>query len=335
MFGTTLIEYKSPGELETKSKRRQHAAQALRYLRDEHIGANVVILTDGFTWGILRDSESEPVEEQMVLDFGLLLDVPDEERFQWRENSVATAGRVLDLFDTIKYDSVTPTTLMNRLGPTTTQARGVLALLAQTLVSRQPNSRTDILFQQWVALAGVSYGIESATTRWPEPREAILEKLHVVLPDMDYPAAIYVIHTYIAICSKMMAAEALALSGTDPDQRPSQWSSLNDRDFSYKIHQLESGQFASEMRAPRLMGGDLFGWYAEELDGSPPLRDALRNLYGAFSQLAWARLTHATQLTGDLLRDFYLGGVSHFLIRDPVVDQPPLTPAFVALGSLV
>src|SRR5699024_11889143 len=55
MLGTTLIEWKNPGELETKTKRRKHAEQALRYLEDKQIVAVVVILTDDRELWILRD----------------------------------------------------------------------------------------------------------------------------------------------------------------------------------------------------------------------------------------------------------------------------------------
>lgn len=307
LFGGTLIEYKSPGELETKSKRRHHAGQALRYLRDERIGAAVVLLTDGLVWGILRDVELDDDEAQPTLDFVQPLQVPDDERFQWRDNSVATAMRVLDLLDTLRFDRVTPESLMNRLGPSTTQAREVLAQLSDALVTREKGSRTDILFTQWVALAGVSYGIGSESSPWPEPRQQILGDLSGILPKGGYAATIFVLHTYIAVCSKMMAAEALALTRSQAENRPSQWTSLSGKDFDHKIRLLESGELAASMRAPRLMGGDLFGWYADELAGRDQLRAAMRELYTAFSQLAWARLAHATRVTGDLLRDFYIG----------------------------
>lgn len=103
IFGSTLIEYKTPGELETKAKRRHHSAQALRYVEDAQIGATIVILTDGRMWAILRDSEFHPDQLELPLGFVDEVPVPPEERFQWRENSIATAARVLDLIDTHQF----------------------------------------------------------------------------------------------------------------------------------------------------------------------------------------------------------------------------------------
>ncbi len=332
LLGSTLIEYKSPGELDTRTKRRTHAGQALRYLADEHLGAHIVILTDGRTWGILRDP-STTSDDQDVLDASLFPPVTDEEHFQWRDNSEATGRRILDLIDTLRFEAVTPVTLMNRLGPTTLQGRDTLNALAHALHGREQGDRTDILFRQWLALAGVSYGIGTDDMQWPTPRASTLGSLDAVLPNIGYAETIFTLHTYVALCSKLMAAEALALTRGTSDQRPSQWASLSSSHFQMQLDRLENGQLAEDMRAPRLMGGDLFGWYADALHEDEQLRNSIRSLLGAFAQLAWARLTHAARVTSDLLRDFYTGvvprklrkGLGEFFtpewLAERVVDQ--------------
>ncbi len=306
MLGSTLIEFKSPGELDTRTKRRQHAGQALRYLRDNAIGAAVVILTDGRTWGILRDPLSSE-EPQLTLDDELFGPLHDDEYFQWRPNSEATAGRVLDLLDTLVFEQVNPRSLMNKLGPTTSEGAGILKALAGSLNDRSPNGRTDILFRQWVALAGISYGISSESESWPKTREAMLGRLATIIPDIGFAGTIFVLHTYVALCSKLIAAEALALTRGTADQRPSQWATESDTDFRSSFDRLESGALADEMSAPRMMGGDLFGWCADAAHTDLVLKSALRGLVGAFAQLAWARLAHATRVSSDLLREFYTG----------------------------
>jgi hypothetical protein len=306
LLGSTLIEFKSPGELNTLTKRRVHAGQALRYLRDEAIGATVVILTDGRTWGILRDPLASE-EHQLTIDDQLFGPSSDDEYFQWRPNNDATAGRILDLLDTLVFEPVNPRSLMNKLGPTTSEGRAILSALAQSLAHRDPNGRTDILFRQWVALAGVSYGIVDSNDVWPNSREALLGDLAAVIPDVGFAGTIFTLHTYVALCSKLIAAEALALTRGSAEQRPSQWSSASDTQFRDCFDRLESGSLADEMGAPRMMGGDLFGWYADAAHADVALRNALRGLVGSFAQLAWARLTHATRVSSDLLRDFYTG----------------------------
>lgn len=89
LFGRAVIEYKQPRLLDSHAERHRAAAQALRYLESDTLGAHVVIITDGQTWGVLRDPDAGPEPgEQAWLDLGLddaLL--PPERRFVWRENS--------------------------------------------------------------------------------------------------------------------------------------------------------------------------------------------------------------------------------------------------------
>lgn len=313
MLGTTLIEWKNPGELETKTKRRKHAEQALRYLEDKQIGAVVVILTDGREWGILRDPQA--VEEgQTALELDLeIFPASADEQFQWRRNSTETAGRVLDLLDTITFDDVNPDTLMNKLGLSSSNGREVISSLLTELTHRESGGRTDILFRQWLALAGVSYGIGDDAEPWPTSRDVMLGDLAGILPKAGYAVTIFGIHTYVALCSKFIAGEALGLTRGTPDQRPSQWPTLRTSDFVAALTRLENGQMASAMGAPRIMGGDLFGWYADVAQESKNLQIALRGLLGDFAQLGWARLTHATRISSDLLRDFYIRTVPRAL----------------------
>src|SRR5437870_2698804 len=50
MFGRALVEYKRPRLLATDTERRHAARQALEYLDDSQLGAEVVVITDGLTW---------------------------------------------------------------------------------------------------------------------------------------------------------------------------------------------------------------------------------------------------------------------------------------------
>ncbi|WP_157485730.1 MULTISPECIES: N-6 DNA methylase [unclassified Frigoribacterium] len=330
LLGSTLIEFKSPGELNTLTKRRQHASQALRYLEDEAIGASVVLLTDGRTWGILRDPSTNGGIPTLDVD---LFPATDDELFQWRPNSDATARRVLDLLDTVVFTQVTPASLMNHLGPSTAHGRALLAALATAVGERTADGRTDILFRQWLLLAGVSYGIGSDAASWPKSRGDMLGPLAAFIPDVGYAQTIFTLHTYVALCSKLIAGEALALTRGRPEQRPSQWPTLQRQAFLNIFDRLESGSLAEEMGAPRMMGGDLFGWYADAAHDGAEISSALRGLVAAFSELAWARLALATLVSSDLLRGFYTGvvprglrkGLGEFFtpewIADRVVDK--------------
>ncbi len=170
---------------------------------------------------------------------------------------------------------------------------------------RKKGSRTDIVFRQWLQLAGVSYGIRKADTPWPDERDQVLGALSEPLGELQYAEAIFTIHTYVALWAKLIAAEMLAMSVNAHDKRPSQWLTLRREVFQEQFEKLESGQLAESLRAPRLMGADFFGWYAPLLKGNVGLERRLRSALRSFADLAWARLAHVTAVTGDLLREFY------------------------------
>ena len=90
----------------------------------------------------------------------------------------------------------------------------------------------------------------------------------------------------------------------EQDKRPSQWLSLDKHSFRNQFDSLESGRLSLELRAPGLMGGDLFGWYSTVIGTDDNLEHAVRSSLKSFSELAWVRLAHSP-MTGDLLREFY------------------------------
>jgi len=306
LFGRVLIEYKTPGRLASEANRRTDAQQTIDYLRDEGVGADVAILTDGHTWGILRDLHAEPEPgEQAWLVLEELPQTPLEQ-FNWRSNSVDTARRILELFGTMRSAPVSAESLVARLGLEQKSVTVLVQALTNTLDSREDESRADILFRQWVALAGVSYGIDDAGAAWPKPRGELLGvSAAAALPGATYASSVFLLHSYIALAAKLIAAEVLALSIGKHDDRPTQWLPLPSSEFARKFDDLESGALAARLRAPGLMGADLFGWYAPLVATSPTLESALRGLLRDFAGLAWARLAHTHVATGDLLRDFY------------------------------
>ena len=101
--------------MEKPAERRAAAIQALGYVADPTIGADVVIITDGKTWAHHRDPSADmEVGEQSALDLGLAMPEP-EDHFIWRENEVDTFIRILGLIATVRTDPVTATNVADKL----------------------------------------------------------------------------------------------------------------------------------------------------------------------------------------------------------------------------
>ena len=310
MFGSSIIEFKRPGLLRSRAERSKAATQALAYLEDRALGARVVVVTDGETWGILRDMQSAPeVGEQMLLVLdGAPVMVPDIARFAWRETSLETCQAVLDLIGSQRATPVTSANVIAFMGLVRAEVLLFVAELTRSLRSRVPKGRTDVLFEQWVRTAGTSYGIKSTATPWPTKRsreELLGVSLASACSDAEFAEVVYCLHSYIAIASKLIAAEVLAIQRQQPHYRPTQWVSLAAHPLGGYLDALESGEISDQLSAPGLLASDLFDWYSHEMASSDALRDAFRDVLRSLAQLAWAEVANRGGVEIDLLRDLY------------------------------
>ena len=121
----------------------------------------------------------------------------------------------------------------------------------------------------------------------------------------SFAETVYSLHTFVAVVSKMVAAEVLAIQKQRDDLRPTQWRHLNSSDLSARLDELEAGQLSEQLGAPGLLQSDLFAWYAQDARSRPALLGSIRTLLEQLAQLAWAEVANAGGLRIDLLRDLY------------------------------
>ena len=315
-IGRAIIEYKTPGHFDKDSNRRKAAQQGIDYVNDATMGADVVVLTDGKIWATYRDSSAEPEPgEQIWLDLGGPVSADPLDRFIWRENDPMSCERVLTLISTVKSTPLSASSVASHLGLDRPEVLEIIKLFAAELSQRNADDRSDTLFDQWILMAGVSYGIATANQAWPGKSEELLgATLAPVLAGATYAEALFSLHTYVALAAKLIGTELLSVATGHQENRPSEWVSLTDPELRERFVLLETGTLAAEMRAPGLLAGDLFGWYAHI--HSDALVAALRLLLRSLGELAWARAANSARgITGDLLRDFYSAVVPRPLRR--------------------
>lgn len=317
MFGRAVIEYKRPRLLDSSTEREHAATQSLGYLEDETLGAQVVIVTDGKTWGFLRDVDAgpEPGEQGWLFADGDALTSRPADRFSWQINTPNTALRVLTLLSTLTSAPVTTTSVTARLGPDRPEVVGILRLLAWRLTTRERDDRTDTLFRQWIALAGVAYGIAHSSSPFPSPGEEELlgQRLARPLAGTGYAGSLFVLHTYVSLAAKLLACELLSLRAARQDDRPTQWVALPAAGLASKLADLERGAITESLGAPDMLDSDLFGWWVPLLQDNPELTNAVRELILSMSELAWARVANAGGIAVDLLRSLYQAIVPRLL----------------------
>ena len=320
-IGRTIVEYKKPKLLRSDSEKHAAAIQALNYVTDPTMAADVVIVTDGEIWGHYRDPSTDiEIGEQGVLSLDLTTAASQpEDHFIWRDSTPENFSRMLSLISTVKTDPVTPANVVNKLGTSRNEVLTLIQALASALAQRTPNDRTDTLFRQWVQLAGVSYGIKRSDDPWPnrKSRDSLLEgSLAKALGDSNYAECLFTLHTYVAFAAKAIGMEILSLGAAKPDHRPTNWISLTESDFTSTIIAMEDGTLSAELRSPDLLAGDFFGWYSHLAGNDSELSSALRNVLKVLDELAWARVANSVRgITSDLLRQFYMAVVPRTLRR--------------------
>ncbi|WP_419839685.1 N-6 DNA methylase [Candidatus Poriferisodalis sp.] len=313
-IGRAIIEYKTPGFLAegNAANRRDAAVQALDYIDDPQMGADVVVLTDGRVWAHYRDASSGvEINEQGSLDLGLDAgERPAVDRFLWRSNHPESLARILSLVATVRSEPVTVSTIADKLGSSRSEVQRLIEALAEQLRRRQPDDRTDVSFRQWLQMSGVSYGINAVDSPWPNRKSAaemLGSELDKLLRGCTYAESLYVLHTYIALAAKIVGIELLALGANKPERRPTSWSSLSDGDLIGELRRVEDGTLLNELRSPGLFAGDLFGWYAFAPLDSAEFVAHVRRLLIVLDELAWMRVVNrATGITGDVMREFYM-----------------------------
>jgi len=310
VYGGVIVEFKRPGLLDLDGERRKAAAQALGYLEDDTFAARAVVVTDGRTCGFLRQDTATPdVGEQSVLPFAAaeLGAIPPLRRFSWRPFDASAAHALLELIASQRALGVNAPNVIALLGTERAETLELLAALGGALARRAAGGRTAILFEQWVRTAGVSYGLDAPHSAWPRggPGRLLGRPLGPVLSELRYAEALFVLHTYMSVVAKCIAAEFLSVQQAHPALRPTTWSSLEDASLVERFVGLERGDVAMRLGAPGLLATDLFDWYAHELVPDERLRSAARAFLRQLGGLAWAELAMTGRVRIDLMRQLY------------------------------
>lgn len=337
-IGRAIIEYKAPGSLAKEKAQEEAAEQALLYVEDPAMAADVVIITDGTVWAHYRDASAEPeVGEQMAFGVGITSTATRaRDRFTWRTNHTNSCERILSLIATVRTEPVTASTVARMLGPSKAEVRELIGGFASAIANRLEGDRTDFLFRQWIQMAGVSYGISDANAPWPARKpgaELLGDHLAPLLSRNTYAEALFCLHTYVALAAKVIGTELLSLATGSPDNRPSGWTTLDPASLMDRLDAMEAGRISDRLHSPGLLAGDLFGWYPSVVAGRENLAEQIRSFLVVLGELAWARVTNSARgITGDLLRNFY-GAVVPRSLRRALGEF--FTPQWLAERTLI
>jgi hypothetical protein len=309
LYGHVLIEWKRPGRISSsRIERNQAACQALSYVDDQRFRDCSVIVTDGLTWGFYRPSILLG-NTQLMLDLdGVSSPTPvAEERFSWRKLSAESMLFVISIFESFRFIPPTSGNIQSSLGTNRRETLNLVEALISQIMTAGELTRAGTLFKQWKLTAGVAYGLQEdddVSASHSDLRNGLI----AILPNSVSAGAstahiLFGLQTYVALVSKLIVVEIVALRNSKSSCRPSEYTHADDDDLSSFLRGLESGDLSQELRIPGCVEGNVFDWYAY-LD-STTLLSMVRSVLQEFASISWVTVSNTVGITVDILRDLY------------------------------
>jgi hypothetical protein len=116
---------------------------------------------------------------------------------------------------------------------------------------------------------------------------------------------LFSLHTYFGLVVRLAAVEFLAISANEQAARPSTWAGITDASLIERLRQVDDGQLPASLHVSNLFEGDVFGWYLDDLEGSPDLVAAVRDVISILDDFAFPRIAFGANPATDILRDLY------------------------------
>ena len=289
VHGALIIEYEPPHCFRAgrSTARVDHAkGQAIDYAarmaREEGrpVSEYVLIVWDGahIAFGDIDDDE------------------PRWERLQTFDR--AAAERVLRLLQDQGRPLVHPAILRQLIGPDSTIGGELIPELfrAIRLTAAQvglPQTKTTLLYKEWRRLFGQAVGIETERLAMYLAAQSLH---HGEIYNVDIPAYLFALHTYIATVAKIVAGMALphaAQNIADPTTPLQQ-----------RMRALESGQLFADAGITNMLTGDFFSWYADDPSWAT-IQGPLTNLIGSLSGISFDLARKQPESVRDLFKGIY------------------------------
>jgi len=318
VYGHAIIEYEPPRTFRTGRGVRHAQGQLERYLKaearlsavktDDVLRRSVGIALDGERIFFVRyrgkgatEAEPEPLlpETQLAL---LPMEEPPgvfrrEGPYEVTTNPVV---QFLVYLRALRRRELTPERLADAFGPKGDVAQSTVSALLEAFRTAK-DKRVLTLYAEWDRIFGIVYGQEvSKAVR--DAKE--LAELYGVPLDADLKPLLFVVHTYLALLMKLLAAELASLqSGSLLVSPLVDLPSLPSGELHSRLSDLEDGGLFARLGIRNFLEGDFFGWYLSAWTSD--IEAAIRDLARTLSEYEPATGSLLPEATRDLLKKLY------------------------------
>ncbi|KAA0272493.1 MAG: SAM-dependent DNA methyltransferase [Acidobacteria bacterium] len=187
--------------------------------------------------------------------------------------------------------------------------KAVRSLLAQ--LDRERGQRPDDLparlFDQWESAFAVATGVtgEAESPLKKDARKALADVLGTVPGETDAATGLFVIQTYFAIVTKLIAALSLSLFLERSSWHLDELKGLGDGELNARLAELHRGLPFREARLNNVIEPDVFCWFLERT--SAEVTASVRAVVDRLATYDPATLQVSPEDARDLLKDLYQG----------------------------
>jgi methylase of polypeptide subunit release factors len=247
LYGHVILEYKSPGKLDSKTEFRKAKEQVKEYIQkqaadERDYSKYFAVIIDGYKISFVR-FRSGQWEEQ-------------DEPLSVNKETVRTLLRAIR---GLRLKIIDPATLVTDFGPGDLSKK-VIELLYDSL--RKPDSkRTQMLFEDWKRV------FSQVCAYSPEKLSALVEYYGLKQRSIDIEKLMFCIHTYYTLLMKLITSEVISyfnpMFGSFLERIETAYHTKLDA-MKKELEELEEGGIIAQLGIRNLLEADYFAWYLDE-----------------------------------------------------------------------
>jgi hypothetical protein len=203
--------------------------------------------------------------------------------------------------------ALTAAQLLREFGRDTLIARRLCSALLDQLdeeLGTRSSGPAALLYRQWEEYFAVATGVLGDAQRLPADAREALRRVVGVTGTLDPARALFVLQTYFAIVTKLIASLALALYVDRVEWSLADLVTAGDNELAEDVRHLENGGLFRKAGLLNVIEPDVFSWY---VDWKPDVRDQVRELVVQLQHYDPRTLFVSPEDARDLLKDLYQG----------------------------
>lgn len=250
LYGTVIIEYKTPGKLDSKAEFSKVKEQVKDYIAQEartesRYGKFFGVIMDGYKISFVRYRKNEWLEQDEPLQV-----------------NGQTILRLLESIRGLRRKPIDAEQLLTDFGPSSRISRKAILALYDSLVDKN-TPRTDMLFNDWRRV------FSQVCSYAPEKFAKLVEFYGLKgRQDIDVEKLLFSIHTYYTLLMKLLTSEIVtlfadSLLGSYLKRIEEAYYRSKD-DLLIELRDLEEGGIFSSLGIRNFLEADYFAWYLDE-----------------------------------------------------------------------